>query len=218
MDHYDGPAFRRDAERKTPEKETTGYELPPQQHSVKKTKAPAKAATPKKEPVYHSVDPLAQFVTPPSTVNRKPRPKIDYAPIIASFTRSDEDVVLISHDEAGAVVDLTEQPAAQSAPADSQPSVQDTHLKKAQPVATENEVGADSAESASNISTESAAQSWPVELVRPAPPAPQDGSPIQHPMAVSALVPRVAPAPTWLAINIAINNYFNSHPEQLMNH
>ncbi|WP_155286553.1 hypothetical protein [Lacticaseibacillus zhaodongensis] len=231
MDHYDGPAFRRDGEPEKEQSQTAAYQLPPQKHAEKAGATHTKAVPATKEPVYHSVDPMAQFVTPPSTVNRRVKPKVDYAAIIADFARDDEDVVLFTTAADGDVVDLDQLQSATAAP------VPAPTKNAAQPVAPATEVNttADEAPAPSTTPTAAATPSsnasvsetseavaeeewWPVEIVRPKPPLPQDGSPVQHQMTLSALTPRVAPAPTWLAIHVAITNYFRVHPEQLAKH
>lgn len=81
MAHYDGPAFARDGQK------------------------PDSTAPKAQEPItYHSVDPMSQFVTPPSVASRTSKaPVIDYADITAKMQREDEAVILMasSADDAG---------------------------------------------------------------------------------------------------------------------
>lgn len=96
MEHYDGPVYRTDGEQVTP----------PSQ--------PSKRVNDDNQPTYHSVDPMAQFVTPRSTVSKQSRVVIDYSAIRRQFRRIDAQVYLLADDVDGNQVTM-ENAAAQTA-------------------------------------------------------------------------------------------------------
>lgn len=105
MERYQGPVFQSD-----------------EQNSAGKP-APTKAAqTDADKPVYHSVDPMSQFVTPPSTAPRGGKAAIDYSSVRRNMRRLDTDVVLLATEADADVPYADAQPAqtTESVPADVQ--------------------------------------------------------------------------------------------------
>lgn len=90
MAHYDGPVFQSDDKPAT--------KAP--QHTNKQA---GKANSADVQPTYHSVDPMSQFVTPPSTITRQAKPVVDYAAVRRNLRRTDAEVVLMATDADQAV-------------------------------------------------------------------------------------------------------------------
>jgi hypothetical protein len=200
MAYYDGPAFARDGQKPEP---TTAQKA--------------------QEPItYHSVDPMSQFVTPPSVASRMSKaPVIDYADITAKMRRADDAVILLApaaEDDVSPVateaasespaVETTPTPAsAQPAQADAVPVVKtvqaaaETTVSQADPAA---------AQQATPVAT-ATDEWWPVE-VEAAQPVLRDDSPEsqQHRSTVSALTPRTAPLPDWNETHNAVAAYLRN--------
>lgn len=194
MAHYDGPAFNRD-----------GNTLD------------AKEAQPQKvadKPVtYHSVDPMAQFVTPPSVASRTAKTRtIDYRSLTATMRRADDDVIVLA--SAAEVVD--DAPITES----EESVVLETPVA---PVGDATAAEVDSQQPSTTAVTASAVTAspkrpeltvpeedewWPVEVEKTLPVL-RDDSPDsqQHHLSSSALTPKVTPLPSWLETHRALEAY-----------
>jgi hypothetical protein len=187
MAHYDGPAFNREGQ---------------------KPDSPAQKA---QEPItYHSVDPMSQFVTPPSVASRTSKaPVINYADITAKMQRPDDAVILIAGaDDVAVDEDSAEPVAGVQAQTPSVTAKAPETTSSAQPAPSPTQV--DSAHAAKRTPRAVPVEDewWPVEL-NAEPVVLRDDSPAeqQHRSTVSALTPNFAPLPDWNATHDAVAAY-----------
>ncbi|MCI1283505.1 MAG: hypothetical protein LKG24_02765 [Lacticaseibacillus songhuajiangensis] len=180
MAHYDGPAFNREGQK------------------------PDSPAQKTQEPItYHSVDPMSQFVTPPSVASRTSKaPVINYADITAKMQRPDDAVILIAGADDSAVDKDSAEPVAVTQV--------ETPGATAKAPATTSSAQVDSAHVAKRTPRAVPVEDewWPVEL-NAEPVVLRDDSPAeqQHRSTVSALTPNFAPLPDWNVTHDAVAAY-----------
>jgi len=184
---------------------------------------------------YASVDRLAQLTANPTIPRRREQAKVDYTALANAMKHDDDDLFLMADAlqdqvplaEPKQVVGADVQPKA-AVQADSTPSKKPAVAKTAAPPvaetasapATEQKtpVAPTQAKSANKTTTDdsqedtTSEQSWPVDIVRPAPVHLVDDQPAakQHSMHRSGLAPRFTPIPNFQQVDQAYTAYRNN--------